>query len=48
VPVLGIRLAATVAIAHLRLDIAGGIGLGVAGGGLARVLPGAPRRHATQ
>jgi hypothetical protein len=46
--VLSTRLAATVAIAHLPLDIAVGIGLGVACGGLARVLLGAPRRHAMQ
>jgi hypothetical protein len=48
VVVLSIRLTATVAIAHLPLDIAGGIGLGVACGGLARVLLGAPPRHAMQ
>jgi membrane-associated phospholipid phosphatase len=34
--------------AHLPLDITGGIGLGVACGGLARLLLGAPRTHATQ
>ena len=34
--------------AHLPLDIVGGAGLGVACGGLARVLLGAPRAHATQ
>ena len=34
--------------AHLPLDIVGGIGLGVACGGLARLLLGAPRAHATQ
>jgi membrane-associated phospholipid phosphatase len=34
--------------AHLPLDIVGGVGLGVACGGLARLLLGAPRTHATQ
>jgi undecaprenyl-diphosphatase len=34
--------------AHLPLDIVGGIGLGVACGGMARLLLGAPRTHATQ
>ena len=34
--------------AHLPLDIVGGIGLGVACGGLARLLLGAPRTHATR
>ena len=34
--------------AHLPLDITGGIGLGVACGGLARLMLGAPRTHATQ
>jgi membrane-associated phospholipid phosphatase len=34
--------------AHLPLDIVGGIGLGVACGGLARLLLGAPRTLATQ
>lgn len=34
--------------AHLPLDIVGGAGLGVACGGLARLLLGAPRAHATQ
>ena len=34
--------------AHLPLDIVGGVGLGVACGGVARLLLGAPRAHATR